>query len=355
MLALQAFLGDRLDDQTRLRIKLESPLGVADQAHQVLAQSIVEQRRAVSTDVQTVAHLEAQIQQFATDMRRDVAGHRAGLVQAISEAELRGLAFFDEHIRILNLHRLLRGDALQQAFEQEVAADLAATIEARSQELVDWMIERNLQVWQGVGDYLRRHTKPSDQLIGDGAVAFAYNRQALIRDIVATAGDIVAGYDRSVEAAHVASELRSAVAATAVVQVGAVGVGALIATLLKGAIFDTTGVIAASVIALGGLYIIPNRRATLKRQLRERLADVRLQLVAAIDRQFEQELTRMIAVAPYARLVAAEVARLDAAEHTLATLRQETARIRAGGSNVLATMPTPQAPSSGAMSPRAAE
>jgi hypothetical protein len=222
------------------------------------------------------------------------------------------------------------------------------------------MIERNLQVWQGVGDYLRRHTKPSDQLIGDGAVAFAYNRQALIRDIVATAGDIVAGYDRSVEAAHVASELRSAVAATAVVQVGAVGVGALIATLLKGAIFDTTGVIAASVIALGGLYIIPNRRATLKRQLRERLADVRLQLVAAIDRQFEQELTRMIArmrdaVAPYARLVAAEVARLDAAEHTLATLRQETARIRAGGSNVLATMPTPQAPSSGAMSPRAAE
>lgn len=360
MPALQAFLGDRLDDQTRLRIKLESPLGVADQAHQVLAQSIVEQRRAVSTDVQTVAHLEAQIQQFATDMRRDVAGHRAGLVQAISEAELRGLAFFDEHIRILNLHRLLRGDALQQAFEQEVAADLAATIEARSQELVDWMIERNLQVWQGVGDYLRRHTKPSDQLIGDGAVPFAYNRQALIRDIVATAGDIVAGYDRSVEAAHVASELRSAVAATAVVQVGAVGVGALIATLLKGAIFDTTGVIAASVIALGGLYIIPNRRATLKRQLRERLADVRLQLVAAIDRQFEQELTRMIArmrdaVAPYARLVAAEVARLDAAEHTLATLREETARIRAGGSNVLATMPTPQAPSSGAMSPRAAE
>jgi hypothetical protein len=360
MPALRAFLSERLDDQTRLRIKLESPLGVADQAHLVLAQRITEQRRAVSTDIQTVAHLEAQIQQFAADMRRDVAGHRAGLVQAISEAELRGLAFFDEHIRILNLHRLLRGDALQQAFEQEVAANLATTIEARSQELVDWMIERNLQVWQGVGDYLRRHTKPSDQLLGDGAVPFAYNRQALIRDIVATAADIVAGYDRNVEAAHVASELRNAIAATAVVQVGALGVGALIATLLKGAIFDTTGVIAASVIALGGLYIIPNRRAALKRQLRERLAEVRVQLVTAIDRQFEQELTRMIgrmrdAVAPYARLVAAEVARLDAADQTLAGLRQETARIRASGGNVLASMSvaTPQVPSSGAMSHQA--
>ena len=345
MPALMEYITQRLDDRTRLQIRLTSPLGVTEQALQVLTKGIVQQQQAMAGDVHTVAHLDGQIQQFAADMRRDVAGHRAALGQVISEAEIRGVAFFDEHIRILNIHKLLRGDAVQHAFEHEVAVDLADAIEGRTQELVDWMVERNLQLWQGVGDYVRRHAKTNEHMLGDLPTQFQYNRQALIRDIVDTANRIVATYDRSAEALHVANELRNAVATTAVVQVGAIGIGALIATLLKGAIFDTTGVIAASVIALGGLYIIPNRRAALKRQLRERLSQMRAQLTQVIDAQFERELERMLrqmrdATRPYARLVASEVERLDGAQQAATTLAADVARIRADVTNTLATYPS---------------
>ena len=331
---LMSYLNERLDDRTRLRIRLESPLGVATQTHAHVAQIVQTQRAVVNDDAQAVQHLDAQMVQFANDMRRDVAGHRAAVAAALSDAEVRGMQFFDDQIRILNIHRLIRGDALQVAFEQEVAVDLATAIETHTQAMVDWMIERNLQLWQGVVDYLRRRPISSDQMVGEVGATFQYNRQALIRDIVSQAGRIVASYDRNAEAAQIALELREAIATTAVVQVGALGLGALIATLLKGAIFDTTGILAASVIAIAGLYIIPNRRAALKRQLHERLSDVRTRLVTTIDHQFDQELERMLdrmrqSVGPYTRLVASEVQRLEKIEENMTIINDDSASIRA--------------------------
>ena len=341
MAALQSYLNEQLDDRTRLEIRLASPLGVVAQTILVMRQQLATQQAVVDEDVQVVAHLERQREQFFVDMRRDIGGHRASLAAALSDAELRGMAFFDEHIRLLNLHRLLRGDVLQQAFEREVAADLATQIDTRAQALVDWMIERNVQLWQGVSDYIRRQSRPQADVIGEGMSVFQYNRQSLIRDMVDAAGTIVASYDRSAEAAKISADLKNAVTTTALVQVGAIGLGALIATLLKGAVFDTTGVVAASVIALGGLYIIPARRTALKKELHQRLATVRQQLMERIDTQFDEELRRMDArvrdaLGPYTRLVASEVTRLDATAETIAAIDDELANVHADIHNALA-------------------
>ncbi len=342
MPALQAYLNEQLDDRARLEIRLASPLGVVAQTLQVMNEQLATQRAVVDEDVHVVAHLERQREQFFVDMRRDISGHRASLAEALSDAELRGMAFFDEHIRLLNLHRLLRGDVLQEAFEREVAVDLATQIDTRAQSLVDWMIERNVQLWQGVSDYIRRQSRPQSDAIGEGMTVFQYNRQTLIRDMVDAAGTIVASYDRSAEAAKISADLKNAVTTTALVQVGAIGLGALIATLLKGAVFDTTGVIAASVIALAGLYIIPSRRTALKKDLHQRLATVRLQLMERIDTQFAEELKRMDtrvrdALGPYTRLVASEVTRLDAAAVTVAGIDDELASVRSDIHNTLST------------------
>jgi len=197
-----------------------------------------------------------------------------------------------------------------------------------------------VQLWQGVSDYIRRQSGPNSDVVGEGMTVFQYNRQALIRDMVDADGTIVASYDRSAEAAKISADLKNAVTATALIQVGAIGLGALIATLLKGAVFDTTGVVAASVIALGGLYIIPARRRALKKDLHQRLADVRQQLMERIDAQFEEELQRMDtrvrdALGPYTRLVASEVTRLTTAGQALTNIDDELAQIRADIHNAL--------------------
>lgn len=331
---LWEYLNQRLDDRMRMRIRLESPLGISDQVVKQARQAIQTQRQSVNDDVQAVAYLQGQIQQFANDLRRDVKGHQAAVHAILSDTEVRGMRFFDEYIRFRHLHRLLKGDELEQLFAREVAADLADQVEERTQVMVDWLIERNLQLWQQVSEYVYRRAPTTESLLPEGAAMFQYRRQALITDIVATANEIVASYDRSAEAAHVAHELRQALATTAVIQVGAVGVGAIIATALKGAVFDTTGVIAASVIAIGGLYVIPARRTALKNQLQQRMAEVRQALLAKLDQQFESELARMQgritdAIGPYTRLVAAEVDRLEQANDYARHLDDEIAEIRA--------------------------
>lgn len=332
--ALWEYLNQRLDDRTRMRIRLESPLGISDQVVKQARHSIESQRQSVNDDVQAVAYLQGQIQQFAHDLRRDAHGHQSAIHAILSDTEVRGMRFFDEYIRFRHLHRLLKGDELEQLFAREVAADLADQVEERTQVMVDWLIERNLQLWQQVSEYVYRRARTSESLLPEGAAIFQYRRQALMADIVATANEIVASYDRSAEAAHVANELRQALATTAVIQVGAIGIGAIIATALKGAVFDTTGVIAASVIALGGLYVIPARRTALKNQLQQRMAEVRQALLTKLDLQFESELARMQgritdAIGPYTRLVAAEVDRLEQANDHARHLDDEIAEIRA--------------------------
>ena len=113
--------------------------------------------------------------------------------------------------------------------------------------------------------------------------------------------------------------MQGAVASTALVEVGAIGLGALVAHVLAGAAADATGVLAASVVAVLGLFIIPSRRQAAKRELRAKIADLRRQLMAALTGQFDRELERGLrrigeAIGPYTRFVRAEGRRLgDAA------------------------------------------
>ena len=83
-----------------------------------------------------------------------------------------------------------------------------------------------------------------------------------------------------------------------------------------------------------GLYIIPLRRRQAREQFRQKTEDLRRRLKEGMRRQFESELERSVqrireVLAPYARRVRAEHARLRAARDWLAGLQQRTADLRA--------------------------
>jgi len=74
-------------------------------------------------------------------------------------------------------------------------------------------------------------------------------------------------------------------------------------------------VLAAGVVAALGLFIIPSRREAAKRDLRGKIAALRVQLVDSLTQQFDHEVERSLrriadAVAPYSRFVRAEQQRL---------------------------------------------
>jgi hypothetical protein len=128
--------------------------------------------------------------------------------------------------------------------------------------------------------------------------------------------------------------VRVAVAGTAALQVGALGLGAIVTMVASTAAVDMTGILAAGALSAIGLLVLPARRAGAKSELRAKVETMRTKLLSALVVQFEQERGRSVqrlqeAITPYTRFVRAERERLDAAETDLARIRDGLGRIRA--------------------------
>lgn len=335
--AIEQYISDTLDEEQRVRLKLLSPLGVARRLAERYLVAVEDRLLSLRDDVAAIENIERQLEQFRSDLADDFQRHRADVANVLNEFELRGMQFFDETIRVSNLFNLARHQQeISDTFARDVVADVPQQIEARLQALVDWMVDRNLRMWQGVMEYLRRERAVQQRsgLIGEIGGTFEYNRNALIESVARKAEEVVATYDREAEAQALTEEVRSAIAGSTLVGAGAVGIGALLVLLLHGALLDVTGVLVAGVLAIGGLYIIPNKRRQIKRQFHQRIADLRETLAETMERQFNAELDRMIhrirdAIDPYTRFVYTQHDHLLATQRELSDAEAEISRLQA--------------------------
>jgi len=116
--------------------------------------------------------------------------------------------------------------------------------------------------------------------------------------------------------------------------VGAVGLGTIITVLASTMAADVTGIVAASLIAALGFFIIPARRRKAKSELHERLISLRTNLVGSLTAEFEKEITRSIqrieeAIAPYTRFVRSETERIEQVSHELKDAGLQIEQMRA--------------------------
>jgi hypothetical protein len=97
---------------------------------------------------------------------------------------------------------------------------------------------------------------------------------------------------------------------------------------------DVTGLLAATLAAGLGLYILPARRRKALREFREKTDQLRRRLVEALETGMEREIGQSAervreAIAPYTRYVRAEAGRLKEHEEAIARLHGELGRLRA--------------------------
>jgi len=110
-------------------------------------------------------------------------------------------------------------------------------------------------------------------------------------------------------------DIQKALTQTALVEAGAVGLGAILVALLHGVLLDLTGFLGAGLLAAAGLYLLPAKREKARKTLSQRIEELRArlreELTQAFERELEQSLTRMrTALAPYTRFVRVEEERL---------------------------------------------
>jgi len=326
--ALEKYISTSLDDAARLQLKLKNPLGVAENLVDQVEGMIRVQADDQKEDVLTVNSLETNIQAYEHELEIELAPRLAEVDNILHRFELRGLDFFDRTLRLTNIHHLVRGDRVRAAFEKEVLGNVSHQIDEQVEQIIDWLVEKDLHEWQQVMTYLqRRQAVNLEHLIGSGSSPQAIHRRELIDKIGRRVGTIVESYDRVNEASQLAASVETAVAQTALFEVGAIGLGALVSTALLSSALDITGIIAASTLAILGFFVIPYKRKQAKEDFRAKIAELRAKLHETLTSAFLNVTENAIArfrdnIAPYTRYVHAEQERIEKAQTLLAELRQ---------------------------------
>ena len=340
--AVEEYLLHTLDQEERIRLKLLNPLNVGLRLAARYKDVAFERLRLLADDADTLRSIDEQLGLFHRDMLRDFEPRLARLDLLLNEMERRGSRFFEETVRIGRIRSLLDSEAVRRAFEHEVIADTPQQVEAEVGRIIDWIVERNLQVWQDVNQFIDRGriARHREQMVGEVGSGFTFNRQALLESVGRVAREVVGTYDREVEARAIANDVQGTFATTALAEVSAFGIGTLVATVITGVAADVTGILLATALAVGGFYLIPRKRRQAQRDFQTRVEALRARLREGLRGQVHLEITQSTdrvnqAVAPYRRFVESQLQRLNdirgelvATEDALQRLRAELERQR---------------------------
>ncbi len=331
---LERFISTALGSEARLKLKLGSPLGVAQRLAERYGGATERELGLLAGDRRTLEEVERQTEQFRRDMRREFESYLARVKTVLLEVERRGEVFFDDTVRLSKIMQLIDSERMREAFRSRVIRGADREIDRAVAEMVDWFIGRNLQLWEDVMTFVQERRQATDErVIGEVGGRFQYDRDALIRGLSDSAETVLASYNEDAEARRLADALQSSVLQTGLIQVGGLGLGAAMVAFLSGAALDATGILAGLTVAGLGFLVLPNRRRTAKRNLHEEMQRLRDGLSESLERQFERELERATeklgaAIGSYTRFVKSEVGRLEGLQNELSTATTELRALR---------------------------
>ena len=309
---------DKLTQGHLVALKLRSPLGVAGKLASDYRATAAGRLQVLGEDAQALRLAEKQWEAYEAETRAEFERHRARIENDLLQMSLRGEAFLDDRMRLLKIGDMLHARRMRAAFEKEVVADTPEKVAAHVQEVIDWLVERELGVWRRTAADLgrRRETSALHDVAQEVAGGFAYNRRQLLESLGVQTDGVIRGYDRAAEGERLTAAVQESVAMVGLVEVGAVGLGLVLKALLTTAAADATGMVAASVLGVLGLAVIPWRRGIAKREFRSKMEALRQRLAATLEESFRSELGRGLArlrqaMAPYRRFVLEEEGRLQ--------------------------------------------
>jgi len=330
-----------LSPSNQLILKLSNPLGVLSRLIAELLETTNEKISLISNDVQLLSDLESQISLFREDMLRSFKFHYAEIDNSLLEFEKRGTNFFENTFRIARIMDLINKDKIQSEYNTQVVKELPAEIDSKVSGLIEWLVDEDLKQWQSITNKIdQRILNYKDRVFDDPETRqIRFERFKIIESVKRESQRIVEQFDKEDESKRIAEDAQMAVAASAAIEVGALGLGTLITVLATTASADFTGVMLAGLTALLGFFIIPAKKKQTRTLFSKRIADLREQLSDTLMAEFIKQIDLIverinITIQPYSRFIRSEqislnknVDSLNSYSNTVFSLKEETNKI----------------------------
>jgi len=261
-------------------IKLGSPLGVLIKLVEEAKPELGAKLKNIEEQLTTCRELDALATRHDERIRRDFEGQIALVVQQLEAVRSRAETWLDEKVRLSNFIELLQSAKLKQSFMDNVVKGANADIERGVLQAMNWLAKRDRELLEDALHLLRE--APSLR-----QTVSSTSEGQMIEGNLETA---LKAFKPEEEAQMLKEHIQEALQQTALVEVGAVGLGAGLLLVFQKVLLDLLGVFAGIAVAFLGFSILPRRKEAAKKRLRERLQELRGKLEAALAESLDAEL-----------------------------------------------------------------
>ncbi|CAI5976453.1 unnamed protein product [Closterium sp. NIES-65] len=352
---IQQFLEGSSDaGAERLRLKLDTPLGVASALLAGAEAQLTAQAEAAARDDEALAAVEAQMEGYGAAMRTDSLLQRSRVAVLVREAAGRAEEFVEATLRLGNADVMIQylfsppggggggsGDGangsggmlpVSKSFQTQIVGTVVADVRRALVEHHVWLRSNNARQLASYRDFARTRwpsVPPAPALPGSEEEGEGEGEEGRIPETVG----ILEGFSPRAAALLLEEEMRESVVST-VTGLGVAGVSASVLTaVLQSSLED---LLALTVCTAGGslnVLTFPQRREKVKGKIRQRAAGLIKRLEEGLEGELQSRLadleTRIRAeLAPYRRAVDDELVRVDALQSQLQTSTQQLEELR---------------------------
>jgi len=335
MAKIERFIEETLNPIVQIPIKLNNPLSVLSTLLENRNQITVEKLELLNNDIQLLSDIETQINLFDEDMSRSFHFRYTEIDNILLEFEKKGLDFFDQTFRVARVLDLLNKEKIQNDYNQHVLNGLARQIDEKVDGLIDWLVEQDLRQWQVITSKIdQRILKYPDRILDNPETRkIQFERQKVIDSVRRESQRVVELFDKEEESRKVAEDAQMAVAAAAAVEVGALGLGALVTILATTASADLTGIMLAGLTAALGLFIIPAKKKQARSLFSRNISELRIKLKATLANEFDEQVNHVVAhidetIQPYSRFIRSEQGLLEKNIETFKELKKRIVLVK---------------------------
>jgi small GTP-binding protein len=333
-IALEQHLRQVLGEQSRVRLKLLSPLGVAQELLTRALNRVKASQELLRADSTLLTDLEHDFSQHQNDLKTQLEAQLNNVYSVLDGVQKRGEIFIDDTLRVSKTLELLNADKIRGRFEHEVVYDAAAQLERRVSDIIDRFLERNVKFWNDTVQLLgtRGQADETRAALVRGA-QFDHDRQGLLERLGQAANAEIARFEATEFARQLATDASSAVVQGGLTSVGGLGLGALLVGIFGTLLADFTGILLGVAVAGLGFLILPRKRAQAKAQLETRIRQTRERLSEVLLREHNLEAERAQgrlrdAIAPFTRFIRSETERYAQTQTNLEQLKTQAAQLR---------------------------
>lgn len=338
---IEKYIHNTLDQEERIRIKLNNPLHILENLISKYDEINQANINLIQEDKSLLDNIQSQISLFREDSLRRFQFRYADIDNAILEFEKRGQLFFEETFRIGRIFDLLNKERIQREYKDAVVKDLAIQIDSKVDDLIEWLVDENYKQWQIVNNKInKRMSVFKKSILSDpNSIEIQVERKKIISTVKRRAQRVVEKFNRDAEAQQIAEDAQLAVAASAAIEVGALGLGTLVTILATTASADLTGILLAGITATLGLFIIPTKKKQAIKLFGEKVHSIRNQLSISLKDEITRQIDYVIdniqeTIAPYERFIRAENQKLINNSDQFENSRREISQLRIDIENI---------------------